>query len=257
MTYITGASIPGSDHTMPGKPSWKNNQDASYISATDDMTIGIVADGCGSGATSEVGSFLTARLLGESLRKSVILELAQNRPFTGWVRLESRLLAQISTLVDLLGDRSSETIGETFLSSIVGFVRTEFQTTVFHLGDGTIWIDREVIQLGPFPLNAPPYLAYRLHDPKAQSLIVREFPIETKEIMIATDGIEYLPDIDATLSQLIADPRTFSNSDFLRRQIARINQERIEGGLLIPGPLRDDITIILQKGVHHGRTHSG
>lgn len=242
MWQITGASIPGSDHTMPGKPGWKNNQDAIFTSNDGRITIGIVADGCGSGKCSEVGSQIGVRLLGELLMENIL------RSPLNFGRIRMNLLGQISVLANSMGVSLSTIVGEYFLFSIVGFVITPKVTTVFHCGDGMYSINGELTQIGPFANNAPPYLAYGILDESSPGFQVHLFETDSiASIAVGTDGVDYMSDFKNQLAIWTATDVVFVNPDVLRRRISLMNLERIQNGILIPGPLKDDTSLVISR----------
>lgn len=56
----------------------------------------------------------------------------------------------------------AELISDCFLSTIVGSFMADDQIGFFGLGDGVLVINGEMVPLGPFQGNEPPYLAYSL-----------------------------------------------------------------------------------------------
>lgn len=248
MFRITAGSIPGSDHTMPGKPGWKNNQDAYYLYTSEDFTIGIVADGCGSGERSEVGASLGVKLLGAMLTSSLARSLSFGNEFNNWNRLRMELLGQISVLARSMGESFSSIIGQYFLFSLLGFVVTDNVTTVFHAGDGSYMLNGRVTRLGPFPNNAPPYLLYSLLGDNDVDFQTITFPTQTVEtIAVMTDGIDYISNVETVLTEWLDSDAVFSNPDLLRRKLTVMNCEKIHSGMLIPGPLKDDTTVVLAR----------
>ncbi len=249
---LAGASVPGTDHTQPGKPFWKNNQDAYFLCQGDEYSIGIVADGCGSGAASEVGAHIGVRILAGELEKQLadaFLDAPPSDPVISWALAMGRLDSFVHTLASSMSGRFGKTVSEFFLFSIVGFVMTEKTTAVFHCGDGSYSVNGGLVKLGPFPNNAPPYLAYRtLHGAPEAVLSVSEYATDdVRTIAIGTDGCDYVPDFADRLSKWTSDDAIFSNPDALRRRLAVMNRERIEDGLLVPGPLRDDTTLVIAR----------
>lgn len=262
---ITGASVPGMDHVQPGKPAWKNNQDAFRMLVTERFSIGIVADGCGSGSMSELGAQFGSSVLLSIIASQLTVTNAgpsgsdadgkpANAPTASgidWASVQSSLLGAIRDMVVRMGGSPSKTIAEAMLFSLVGFVMTDSTVTVFSCGDGFYAINGEWTELGPFPGNAPPYIAYRLcpTDALTESVIATvEFPAESVDsILVATDGLAYVPDFRTTIAEWLAVPAAFANPDFLRRKLAILNQERIREGVLVPGCLRDDTTIVVAR----------
>jgi Protein phosphatase 2C len=243
MWQIAGASIPGSDHTMPGKPLWKNNQDSFYIYQDIQSTISIVSDGCGSGKSSEVGSQIGVRVLGEILR-----DIQSRGMIPNWERIRIELLSQISVLAGSMGVSLSEIIGDFFLFSLLGVFVTETEVTVFHCGDGFYGVNGAYTSIGPFSNNAPPYLSYGLLGEIVPKFDIINFPAsEVHTIVLGTDGTDYIPEFGDKLSEWFRTDAIFSNPDSLRRRLALLNLEKIEGGMLKPGPLKDDTTLILLR----------
>ncbi len=60
---IAGGSILGRSHRLTGK----NNQDALCCFQESDCTVAVVCDDCGSGAQSEVGAHIGARLVARAV----------------------------------------------------------------------------------------------------------------------------------------------------------------------------------------------
>lgn len=240
---IAKASIPGSDHTMPGKPLKKNNQDACFTYQDARFTIAIVSDGCGSGVSSEVGSQIGVRILGEILRQALTRNVVLS-----WERIRIELLSQISVMARAMGQSLSAVIGDFFLFSLVGVLVTDTETTVFYCGDGLYGVNGDNVYIGPFPNNAPPYLSYGLLGeivPRFETVVYPISAVET--IVLGTDGVDYIPELEVKLSEWLQTDAVFSNPDVLRRRLALLNLEKIEEGILKPGPLKDDTTLILLR----------
>ena len=240
---LAGGSIPGSDHTMPGKPLWKNNQDAFLIHQDAHATIAIVSDGCGSGSSSEVGAQIGVRLLAEILK-----DLAQRGISPNWECIRMELLSQISVMARAMGVSFSGVVGEYFLFSLLGVYITQDRAWLFSCGDGMYAIDGMIRKLGPFPDNAPPYLSYGLLGESAPPFLITEHdPSTIQTIALGTDGTDYIADLDKTLAEWAETDALFRNPDGLRRQLAIMNLEKIDKGILRPGPLKDDTTVILLR----------
>jgi Protein phosphatase 2C len=249
---LAGASIPGSDHTMPGQPTWKNCQDAHFFATKGNVFVGLVADGCGSGTFSEVGAQLGAKFLGERLIALAARSVSQgHNNFTRWPELRSFLLGTISLLAAQMGESLSDAVREYFLFSFVGFLVLPERTYVFHCGDGMYAVNGEVTKLGPFDKNEPPYLAYGIADTddSRSRIIVSEFlTSDVTSLCVASDGIDYYPDFSAvTIATWISQNVVFTNSDILRRRLAVLNCEKVVDGRLIGGPLKDDTSVVLAR----------
>lgn len=243
MFSVVAASIPGSDHTLPGKPLWKNNQDSFYCSSDDEVTIAIVSDGCGSGASSEVGAKIAVAILGTLIRSCVL-----RGSLLSFERIRVQLLGSLSVLASSMGESFSKIVNDYFLFSLLGVVITKKKTYIFSCGDGMYRINDEEVVLGPFPNNAPPYIAYGLLGELAPSFLVTTYDTDCiKSVVLATDGFSYLKEHSSCFASWVKDDALFENKDALRRRISRINLERVSDGLLIPGPLKDDFTVVLLR----------
>jgi hypothetical protein len=255
---IAAASVIGREHVRAGR----NNQDALCVRAEGAVLAAVVADGCGSGAHSEVGAQLGARCVAEAaldvLQGGTPVEAPE---FLGEVRI--RVLKFLTTLTAQLG---SSLVGEHLLFTIVGAVITPEHTLVFSAGDGLWALNGTVHPLGPFPNNAPPYLAYGLLSPGAVPL-ERQTLVPTAEVMalmLGTDGAADLaklsearvPERDepvGPLSQYWTDERYFQNPDALRRRLALLGRESVRADFTAhrlvrtPGLLVDDTTLIILR----------
>jgi hypothetical protein len=244
---LAQGSTCGRDHRVSGK----NNHDAVSCLINDEAIIAIVCDGCSSGKHSEVGAKLGAQLIATTLCQYIykigesINLLTPEQPFPYWERVRQDVLAQLRVLANAMGSSLSQTVNEYFLFTVVGLLVLPNYTSVFSIGDGVFVINGEVNTIGPFPNNAPPYLAYgltgsSLAEEQAQLLdfqIHRAFPNqEIDSIMIGTDGVCDLanvtakempgkPDLVGPLSQFWEKDLFFRNPDALRRRLSLINRD--------------------------------
>ena len=220
----------------------RNNQDAYAILRNEQYAIAVVCDGCGSGQYSEVGAQIGARLTIESLTRALSSQSSQGNPISSHELLEQvrqDLLRQIDNLAQAMGGNWLQTLKDYFLFTIVGVVITSTDILVFSLGDGVIIINGKEIDLGYFPGNAPPYLAYGLcktaSNYKLRSHLLP--PLEQVEsILIGTDGVrelinvaqQQLPgkqELVGSISQFWQEDRYFTNPDQIRRRLSLINRE--------------------------------
>ena len=255
---LAAATVIGREHARAGR----NNQDALWARANEHGLAAVVADGCGSGAQSELGAQLGARRVVEGA-----LSLLGNR-----VPIESPDFLQclgadvLCFLRALSGELGERAIGEAFLFTIVGAVVTPEHTLVFSAGDGLWALNGEVHQLGPFPNNAPPYLAYGLLKPGAVSLKANTLrpTAEVDSLLLGTDGVADLAGLAEArvpereepvgpLSQFWSDGRYFSNPDALRRRLSLLNRESVRADFparrleRVPGLLSDDTTLVVLR----------
>ncbi|AFY40223.1 hypothetical protein Lepto7376_4094 [[Leptolyngbya] sp. PCC 7376] len=191
-------SVIGKEHRRVNK----NNQDAIAIKSATDYAIGIVADGCGSKAHSEVGAWLAVELLAEAiathlpqpLTKQKIEEFGQN------------LLQNFPALPNFQNY---------YLFTLLGFVVTEEQSVIFGCGDGIYAINDEIKQIS-YEDNAPPYLIY----PETKLEIYAEISTEDlNSLFIGTDGIEEWIQ-QKELSEFWQSDKYFKNPDQIRRTLA-------------------------------------
>ena len=172
------------------------------------------------------------------------------------------VVKRLRILAKELDTSLSSAVNDYLLFTIVGALVTPQNAVFFSLGDGVIAINDEVIPLGPFPDNAPPYLAYCLVDTKLQAEMLR-FQVqrvlaseELNSFLIGSDGIEDLvraanskvpgkSEVVGPLCQFWKEDRFFTNPDMVRRRLAGLNRDvptHREFGLL-----PDDTTLIVGR----------
>jgi hypothetical protein len=279
-----GGGIPGFEHTQRSNVLiGKNNQDAWRLYGRDGLTICLVADGCGSKAHSEVGSQLALGALAASIEKNWIRYGTSGNEFERSLEatLESsrrEALALLSTIAHSLlpmygddGQRASysELVSDHFLFTIVGALITEEAAGFFAIGDGLIVLNKELISLGPFEGNEPPYMAYSLLKTRWREEELR-FKIhrcclvtELESFLIGTDGVLDLADAEhktlpgsseciGPLQQFWSEDRYFTKSG-IRKRLARIQSRQQNhsemGSPMEEGRLRDDTTLIVGRKI--------
>lgn len=120
-----------------------------------------------------------------------------------------------------MGPDLGRVVSDYFLFTTIAAVARGEDVVVFAIGDGYASVDGQVIELGPFAENRPPYVGYEL--------LGRRQPVATvwrgraAEIVLASDGAE--PPIE--LSALCQRSSLFRNRDALRRYLAGLNRESI------------------------------
>ena len=239
---IAGGSVTGRSHVLAGRA----NQDAWAVRASGGRLVGVVADGCGSGAHSEVGATLGARVvataLGARLDRGARLGDASL-----WEGLRVELLDALRPIARAAGERIGDTVAELFLFTLVGVVVDGDEGAVFAAGDGIVAIDGEITRLGPFPGDAPPYVGYGLGDrgegPGIE--VVRAFDARSiGHALIGTDGAAALADHEGgrELRRLWEEERHFKNRDGLRRTLSLLNREESR-------PLWDERRIERRRGL--------
>ncbi|MGK7872822.1 MAG: protein phosphatase 2C domain-containing protein [Xenococcaceae cyanobacterium] len=236
---MAAGSITGRNHWLVGK----NNQDAYCSFSSESATIAVVCDGCGSGEHSEVGAKLGARLIVEAIAQILNqkIELWDTNPTDFWKQVMEDVLVQLEGVAKTIARRHplSHIINDYFLFTVVGVLVTASETAVFSIGDGVIAVNGKVTQIGPFPNNAPPYLAYSLcgYPEWGHLQVHHQLPTqEVESILIGTDGVNDLIEAEArqlpgkqeevgAIAQFWQEDRYFKNPDMIRRRLSLINRE--------------------------------
>lgn len=260
---VAAGTVQGRDHRNAGR----NNQDAFCWCRAGDVLVAVVADGCGSGAFSEVGARLGSRILAESLRR----RLLETPPTDVTALLEDarrELLATLAPVVAGLGGRSGPTVSEHFLFTLVGALVGPDEAWVFGAGDG-VWAVDEKVTVVESVDNTPRYPGYGLVDGvnAGPPLEVWAHAHGAQSVMVGTDGVSdllrvaerTLPGRDERVGppcRLWRDDGNFANPYALNRRLALLNREAVrrasgeahrEGGLL-----PDDTTLVVARRVEEG-----
>lgn len=277
---FANASIIGRDHVIDAK----NNQDGRQVYAADDLFVGVVCDGCGSQPHSEVGATLGANwLVSATVRAMRNFPLLQDAsaydvaaivlPSVWENDVRQPVLQQLRSAAESmrLDEKSSFSalIERHYLFTAVVAIVTPAITQVVAIGDGVAFVNGEQTKMGPFPKNAPPYLAYGLTNEQGSSderfwfKPIASLPTaELQSFLIGTDGVDYL--IAAAeknfpyaqqpvgpISQVWTEDRFFKNKDMARRHLARCNPspsvlKNLPGNATTTdqGLLKDDTTIV-------------
>jgi hypothetical protein len=221
---IAGGSVTGRSHALAGRC----NQDAYAFRAEGDCLVAAVCDGCGSGAHSEVGAQLGARLVTAILLRRLAGGAAIAE--VSWDAVRGEVLDALRPAAVAAGEPMAATVSDLLLFTIVGVAISGDEGVVFAAGDGMVLVDGEAHQLGPFPGNAPPYIGYGLLDgAQAPAItIVRTFAAnEVGHVLVGTDGVAALTEVEGgrLLRELWENDRHFTNRDVLRRTLALHNRE--------------------------------
>jgi len=279
---IAHGSTIGRHHLYVGK----NNQDAvkiAYGSAGE--IVAVVCDGCGSGEFSEVGA---------QLGSSIIAKRFSNPPNifidpTGLIDLDLELEDKKKQILNDLKGASWSTfegingITKYFLFTCLVAIIGYEHTLVISIGDGTVVVNGEIIKLGPYANNAPPYIAYNLikkyivnvNEKDLNFKVVRIIPTnELDSLMLATDGIDDFERADelaipgkkelvGPISQFWTDDRYFSNQQAINRKLALVNRtsvrldrkaQKIQREV---GWLQDDTTLVVIRRKNNDSLSTG
>ena len=256
---IAAGTAAGRAHVLTGR----NNQDSFAWAQSPGGLVAVVCDGCGSSPHSEVGAQLGARLVA----KALALQLARGADPAGdqlWQAARVEVLETLGGLAAVLGGNPAHAIGDFLLFTAVGVIVTPQITRCFAAGDGIVAVNGAPKIIGPFPDNAPPYLAYALFENQGDRYQFElQTPLPTAEVesvMVGTDGAAALLEIEeeevpglfekvGPLSALWTDDRIFADPDFLRRRLLQLTRDAPQGDgeLTAPGLLTDDATVIVLR----------
>lgn len=256
---LASGGVIGRDH----RQTFRNYQDASLVQRTDQYSLAIVADGCGSGKHSEIGATIGVKLLAVSVDHEFARYGAAR---FNWPRVQRRVLTRLDLIAEWQGGNYRQTVEDAFLFTLNGVLITDEKAIFFALGDGLIVVNDETLHLGPFPGNMPPYMGYGLipdHlniDPDSIWLRpVLEKPLaEVDHFLLGTDGMEdFIAAADKTLpgmsalcgeiSQFWTGDRYFvGNPDLISRRLRMVARDWPKREPT-PGLLSDDTTLIVGR----------
>jgi protein phosphatase 2C-like protein len=232
----SGAAVTGARHLRMAR----NGQDAVATWIGDGAAAAVVCDGCGSGASSEVGARLGVQLVIAALAARLTRGA---RPDTVWSGVRDEVVTALVRLVDAMAGDRETVIREHLLFTVVAAAVARDGASVWAIGDGAYQLAPGALRvLGPFADNQPPYLGYELlgAPPAAH---VEALDAAAGRLVVASDGIAELG--GTVLDELIA-PRTLAHPDGLRRRLARLARadERIDWDarrvVRAPAALQDD-----------------
>ncbi len=253
---LAAGSVIGRDHRVIPR----NSQDASAFVSTPDFAVAVVTDGCGSSARSEVGAVLGARLAISSIQWQL-----ERQGAVDWRLVERHILAGLHQLAGNLGGSYEANVQEYFLFTLVACVMTAQTARFVAVGDGLVVVNDEVIELGPFPGNQPPYLGYGLLSGEGPRFeLVREVSMaQLQSFLIGTDGAcdllrlagHPLPGSSVPvgpIAQFWTDEAVFRNPAVLSRRLKLIGRDVTRrtptGGVTTDhGLLPDDTTMIVGR----------
>lgn len=227
---LAAASVVGIDHYKAGR----NGHDGFHWELADDLAVAVVCDGCGSGRHSEVGAKLGAALIGRELAQRIRAGSDLGPGSALWRDVPRAAIEQLSLVARGLSGSLQDAVTDYLLFTIVGVILTPAETVFFSLGDGVFAVNGEQIELGPYPDNAPPYLAYALVDGTTPQLNIERHVAtsDLRHVAIGTDGAARL-----ALPAFCENDLFFRNPDGLRRALFLMTRSE-------SGGLRDDATVI-------------
>lgn len=221
---VIGAEHIGSNGVLCGG----SNQDSYGITSTDRFIAGVVCDGCSDRRDSGVGSALLSRMFLSSVEE-VLGRDGTIRPEQFAVHLNQKLLKKMEQVANALtssGISFIQVMDELFLATIVGFVMRPTSTEIFACGDGLWALNGTVNKMGPFPENAPPYLAYNLRDQHSKNglEVVTVLPThKVQTLLVGSDGCADLADV----LPYTREDKYFTNPVLLSRELRQLNRENV------------------------------
>lgn len=236
---VAAAAVTGSRHLRAAR----NGQDAAAVWRGEGAAAVVVCDGCGSGASSEVGARLGAsvfvRALGERLAAGARVDDAAT-----WHDARAELVRVLAALLDRLAGDPTRALHDHLLFTVVAAAISGDAAAVWMVGDGAYALGDDARAVGPFADNEPPYVGYDLLGAtSAASFEVA--PAGCRSLVVATDGAFELADGIAAL----AAPRYIAHPDALRRHLVVQThaRERIDWDarrvVHVPAALQDDCAI--------------
>jgi len=221
----SAAAVTGARHLRIAR----NGQDAAAAWTGEGQGAVVVCDGCGSGASSEVGARLGAQLVIAAVAARL---RGGERPSELWGGVRRDVVAALLRLVEAMPGDPAAVIREHFLFTIVAAAVAGGQACVWAIGDGgyaflperdpgwpddspgtSLEVARGALRaLGPFADNQPPYLAYDLLGMPGAAH-VETWHARAGRIVLATDGA-----VELGLDGLL-EPRVLAHPDGLRRRL--------------------------------------
>ena len=223
---VAAGSVTGRDH----RRAERDGQDGFATLARPDVVCAVVTDGCSSGRTSEVGARLGAAWIATLVETRFAGSGDEDRARVAAQGVVDALVARLRDLSATLGS-SAQVIGDMLLFGFLAAVVTKDVAIVFGVGDGLASVDGAMTVVDPGPENAPIYPAYALLGAAIEPRIF--FVGRAECIAVATHGVD-----EATLGELVGDPRLDKNTSLLKKRMNLLAQE---------GRFHDDATVAIVR----------
>lgn len=273
MFELAGGTVVGKDHYRDKG----NNQDSYCFKSTGDVMAAFVCDGCGDKTNcgnSEIGAQIGSRMLMEQVIKTALKcltnpEFLKTDSIYFWEQIRREVLKNIYYLASQMGENSFEVITKYFLFTVVGVLITPEWTEFVSIGDGVIIVNDEIIRIGPYPNNAPPYLTYAWMPTSIDQKLLnfqihRSMPTkELESFLLGCDGVVDLieaenliipttEEVVGPVNQFWQNDLYFKNPFSINRRLTIINRERqnisSDGVVNVRrGLLHDDTTLVVGR----------
>lgn len=240
---ITSASIIGKSHYNLNY----NNQDALKYYQNEDLILGVICDGCGSGAYSEVGANLGANYFVNYFVDSFINNKITNELINNF---EDEMIVFFNKLIEL--QKNNEAKIEDFIFNylyftILGFVVTEDITYIISSGDGFYKVNENCFFINQE--NKPKYLANKILN-KNYSFNCYKYETEAINLLsISSDGIHSINEhfMNSNLENISTFSEIFDFEGFYDNEIEF--SKFLKDLSINKNILTDDTSIIMLKRI--------
>jgi hypothetical protein len=183
---VSGASVVGRDHVVLGRSA----QDALGAGERGELAWGVVCDGCGEGARSEVGAGVAAAFLAAEMERRLAGGAPPAEVPEAAVRgLLEVLAALANAIAGACAEQRSRFVREHLLATAIGFCARGAEGVVFACGDGLFAVGDEVVVLDEE--GRPSYPAYATLGGASPIVMTRPFRAEPgARVAVATDGFD-------------------------------------------------------------------
>lgn len=261
MPFATSAAMHiGSQHEVYSR----NNQDSWHAIRARDLIVAGVADGCGAGRRTEVGSCLGVTYLVNNAAK-----MLHAKGYVNWGELlyayNQYVIGLVNALVPKSEQRFDQLVSRFFMHTALLAILYEGYggyAEFVRFGDGYVYVNGKILfppekqnnfPLVPTDLIWHPELWQRIYENHSCSLA------DVSSFLLATDGFagivanqkEQLPgrtELVGDISQLWTDPKFTANPGELGRYLRRVGATNPPPGSQLtsePGHLKDDTTLFL------------
>jgi hypothetical protein len=213
-----------------------NNQDFVLVEENEEYSMGLIADGCGSGSNSEVGAQLGLKYLMKRISERI------NSSWQG--NLKEDLQKYSNQLAGLHSDNPKKFIKNFLLYTVIGFVERNGVLTILSFGDGVIVVDDKVEIIDQN--NRPRYINNELIGNEGGQFVFDQINFDGQTVMIGSDGVEDLIEglnkglIDEyeNLEEFMKDECNFTNPVHIPKLLKKYATK---------GILKDDCTLMIIK----------
>jgi hypothetical protein len=158
--------VTGRAHLLFGINCQDSLNHTTFIHKDEEYIVGVVCDGCGEGARSEVGAHLASKFLVQRIEQGIkdglSTEAIISVPLFYWLVEYLRIIVSRMDMWSMTASDKVTFIKDHLLFTAIGFVVGPRKTTIFSIGDGVIQINDDLVVIDEG--NMPLYPAYHLVD---------------------------------------------------------------------------------------------